>query len=372
MDYRAFHWLEKMQVQLASLAGVVAVYLFAWQYVSPWDVDMPMSFLATGCVHQLSLYALIVLGLVAVMGVVMVSTRPAGVAMAVMFSAGGVALHSVSFRTLLQYRYGDLHTLYHTMMSETAMLWGLALAAVAVMLLMRRLVGFVRPDALWQDPLEGKTPEVSGQRVMNMVFRRYLEFRLMGLGQQDERNAKTISVSQELQRSIICFFMAFVIAILLVLLLLKADARGQCIFAVMASMFIATFVAHASVPCSFFVGAMALPLAAAMVLYWLASNTVMTAGPAAWMEVRPYGMALPIDWMTFGMAASLLGYWMSSCVNENRYLQGLKTHDDEHPGQPGQTTDEHPDILGEPLPPSEVTDQSNGPNFQQKDEDQNV
>ena len=48
MTHRQVHWFEKLQVQIATLAGVLAAYAVVWPLVAPGDPPGPLAFLASG------------------------------------------------------------------------------------------------------------------------------------------------------------------------------------------------------------------------------------------------------------------------------------------------------------------------------------
>ena len=114
---------------------------------------------------------------------------------------------------------------------------------------------------------------------------------------------------------------ATVIAAGLLLALMRSSDRGQIVFALVASFFLAVFVAHQKFPTPCGAGAWMLPALLAVCSYVLAATAGVGPGPQGWIEVSHYARALPVDWMTAGAGGAMLGYWVSLRVHEARYFE---------------------------------------------------
>ena len=115
-----------------------------------------------------------------------------------------------------------------------------------------------------------------------------------------------------------CLFLAVIVAVALLFLLQQADDRGQVVFAVSVSFFLAMLAANQVAPGPFALVAMLLPPIVATIVYALDGRTIYPPTSQGWANVKPYAMVMPLDWATFGLAGALLGYRASARLTELR------------------------------------------------------
>jgi hypothetical protein len=112
-----------------------------------------------------------------------------------------------------------------------------------------------------------------------------------------------------------------VMAAVLLLSLMRSGDRGQIIFAMFASFFLASLVAQQLFPRSLGGLAWIMPFVLAVVFYALGAASVASSDPQAWIRVPDYARALPIDWLTAGVSGALAGCWTSSRIHEERLVE---------------------------------------------------
>ena len=331
MEHHHFHWLEKLQVQIITIAGLFAVYFLAWPVVRPADPLSPVAFLPLGDYGCAVGFAAVFCVLVAVCAVATVAVRPVAALLAATLAAGGVSLRSPQIRALLWARQGDMAAMYGELMLEAVMLAMLAALASLIVVLVRRAVRAVKPDWLWRDPMADLTeaqhrdaarthaPKRGG--LIAAVFGKAVHEKIValgtvgggGAGRPDSRRFLCI-------RSAACALLAGVVAVLLLLLLLRSADRGQIIFALIASFTIGVFVAQQAFPSPHGLVAMVLPMLTAVGFYAVGWAGAVSGQAADWTTVSILYRALPIDWFTAGGGGALLGFWISQRVHEFRHV----------------------------------------------------
>ena len=118
--------------------------------------------------------------------------------------------------------------------------------------------------------------------------------------------------------------LALVIAAALLLTLLRSADRGQVIFALLASFFLATLIAHQVFPNNRGALAWVLPVVLAVASYALGSASALGKPPQGWIEVSYYAQVLPIDWLTAGAGGAMAGYWVSLRIFEAQRIDRLE------------------------------------------------
>jgi hypothetical protein len=334
MNYRRAHWLEKLFVQVATVAALAATYFCLWRHVQPDDPQLPVSFFASGGGASLSVFAGIAAATAVVVGALTVFARSGGAIMAALLGVSGLAMRSQSFRGLLWSRQGDpahsheLQSMYGQLIAEVVVLTALAVVVVVIVLLTRRLVGLVAPQWAWRDPLEDSiAPPTRGTPPPKGLLDAAMK--AMGLGAVDytvpgdkDSLVRIRPTPRELLgRLASCLVMAGAIACAMLLVLMQSDQRGQTIFAVLASFTLAVWIAHYTTPAPYPLLAWVLPLVLGVAFYLRGAMFHTGASPQDWTTVLPYARALPIDWMTFGIGGGLLGYWFSARLHEARHME---------------------------------------------------
>jgi hypothetical protein len=93
------------------------------------------------------------------------------------------------------------------------------------------------------------------------------------------------------------------------------------LFALFAGCFLGVFIGQKVVPTRMNLTAWTVPVALGVGLYLLAAISAVRTGQGAWIEVRLYAQALPIDWMTAGLGGAMLGHWEDLRMREARYIE---------------------------------------------------
>ncbi len=338
MEHHHFHGLEKLQVQIMTVAGLLAVYFLAWPVVRPDDPLSPMTFLPLGGYGSAVAFAGMFCVLVALCAVVTVAVRPVGALLAATLSAGAISLRSPQIRGLLWTRTADLDGVYCELMLEAVMLAMLAAAGSLIVYLVRRLVRSVRPQWLWTDPMAELTDEQRANvtdapsdakgGIVAMLFGQAVHSMLVSLGKEGSRIAgRRDPLRIVLARCAACIAMASVIAVVILTVVLRSADRGQIIFALVASFTAGVFFAHQAFPQPYALVVWILPMVISVGFYataWL----VATPGQATdWSKVNVLFRALPVDWLTAGGGGALLGFWASHRVHEFRHVHGHHEHE---------------------------------------------
>lgn len=303
MTQRKFHWIEKLQVQLASAAALLIVYFWLYPLVRPWDPNAALSFLPYGGWAQFAMLVGIVWGLAAAAALLTTKSRPQGAMVATLIGAAGLSMRSPQMRTLLWLQGNDFTALFSKLIGETLLLAAVLAGAAAIIVAIRRAVGAAKPGLMWTDPLaDAPKPELPRDQA---IMRRFAGFALM-----------------------------LAISIILILVLLRTSDSGQVIFALLTANFLAVLAAQQSFPTRSSVSAWAGPMLIGILFYLLATFGAMAfpqgqqAGPNLWANVMLYACPLPIDWMTAGAGGGVLGYWISQRIREIKHID--KTEKDEH------------------------------------------
>ncbi len=122
MTARQFHWLEKFQIQVATLVAAVAAYKVIWPAVIPSDPQLPATFLATGNFGGIIDFAVGIWLIAGCCAILTVTARPEGALVSVVIGACAMALRSPQVRSLLWLQDGLLGGLYIRFMVEIIIL----------------------------------------------------------------------------------------------------------------------------------------------------------------------------------------------------------------------------------------------------------
>jgi hypothetical protein len=344
MDHRRIHWLEKLSVQVATVAALAVMYFCLWRQVQPSDPQLPISFFAAGEGIRLSVFTVIAALTAAAVGVLTISARPGGAIMAAILGVGGLALRSQSFRGLLWSRQGDathpqeLQSMYGQLIAEVVVLTALAVMVAMIVLLSRRLAGWAAPRWVWRDPLADTiappprgTPPPNGflNATLRAIGSSAVDYTVPG--EKDNLIRIRPSTRELLVRLASCLVMAGLIACAMLWVLMESDERGQTIFAILVSFTVAVLIAHYTTPAPYPLVAWVLPLVLGVAFYLLGAMTQTGAFPQDWTLVPKYARALPIDWMTFGIGGGLLGYWFSARLHEGKHIEEQEARDEQQP-----------------------------------------
>ncbi len=299
MSRRQFHWLEKLTVQVAIVASLVAGYFLLYPLVRPGKGQTAVAFLAAGGLDRAAAFAGGLLALAVVGGLLTVSSRPCGAIAVVVLGAGAVALRSPEFRTLLWLWQDSFGSLFHLLMIETVLL-AVALG-LAVLLIggVRAIAGRVAPRLAWR-PMDA-APSADRPGKARLVT---------GLGPWG--------------RSLVSAALALLVGLAALTVLLKSPQRGQVLFALLASLGVAVWLAQRVLPAPHPEAYLLAPLVAAVMLYALASVASYGPRPEAWADVPFYARVLPVDWLTAGCGGAMLGCWIGQRMDEAKLLDRLE------------------------------------------------
>ena len=327
MKHRKLHWLEKVQVQLATLAGVVVVYVFFASAFGSVDPHLPIVFLPAGNYAQIAALAVLLWALAGVCAIVTLTSRPEGSLLAALFAVGGVSLSSPSIKSLLWTSPAEVGGLLGQLAIEMVFMTVLLVGAVVVVAVVRQLGKMLAPAIMWRDPLTELTGYYQSDDEDEFVPRGWMKYDPIGLaallgiyllGKKGDSQARSAQADKAIGRVLLCLAASLLFTIILVSLLMRSQARGQVIFAVIAGSFLAVLIAHQLFPTPFSVVAWLSPLLAGLLIYAFSAQASASGQPG---NIPLYANALPIDWLTGGGGGGMLGFWVSSRIFEARHFE---------------------------------------------------
>jgi hypothetical protein len=336
MTHRQTHFLEKLEFQVAAIAGAAVVYWFVWPLLIPGDPELPICFLAGG--QGAHLFALIgfacALGIAC--GAITVTARPQTAVLALALGIGGLSLRSPRIRSLLWAQQDSMHTLYWRMALEVLVLLAVIVIAGALAGIGRRLAAALAGGLLWRDPLlqldderraaykrelarrDAEKPSPwSAWMVLSLLS---LPLGVIWVPKLNVKDEKLLGRDTAV-RGVLGFMISLTASAIVVFMLLRSPERGQILFALFAGCFLGVFIGQKVVPTRMNLTAWAVPVALGAALYVLAAISAVRTGQGAWIEVRLYAQALPIDWMTAGLGGAMLGHWEDLRMREARYIE---------------------------------------------------
>ncbi|MBI5724725.1 MAG: hypothetical protein HZA50_12250 [Planctomycetes bacterium] len=313
MDHKRHHWLEKTQVELETIAAVLAVYFFAWPAIRPPDPAMPLAFVSAGGWSGAGKFALMFVLLALVSAVATIKARAEGAALVCLIGAGGLSLRSSSAIGLMQISEDRLGGLFWQMLLEMAMMAAALAAAVAIIDLIRRQVFRRSPGLIWISPLD-KAAEKKEKFADNPLWNLGQGKTLTGIGAGlADRGANVLKACG-------CLLISLALGLVITMLFIQSADRGQILFAMFAGFFLSALAADQFCPTRIALAAWCSPIPAGILLYLI--SAVNTAGRGqTWTSVNAYGLALPIDWLTFGCGGAVLGAWVSQRIRESALLE---------------------------------------------------
>lgn len=304
MSHQRWHFWEKVQVEIAMVAGFLLAYFALWTLVRPWAQGEPVVYLwgpgpmAGAAAGRLVLLALVTWALAAACAAMTLSARPEGSLLATLVGIAAFGVRSGGMDDLLRYtdRVGALMA---AMVLELAILAVILAGAFGVVYLVRAVAarvrpGWVRPAGLPSAPAV-KAPTGNGS--------------LLAGGSEPVQTAGT-------------FVVTLAVASILMILLLRGSQRGQVIFALASSFFVAAVVARYVFPSRLSVGCWLAPVAMGLFVYARAAMAAPEPGPLAWARVlsASWVAALPIDWFTAGCGGAIGGYWLACRIHGAAHL----------------------------------------------------
>ncbi|MCK4600926.1 MAG: hypothetical protein KAU28_00570, partial [Phycisphaerae bacterium] len=261
MSYRRFHWLEKFQVQLATVGALALVYFGVWHLIRPGEPMEPVVFVPGANAAGAGVFVAMVLFLSVVCALLTPASRPEGATAAALIGAMGVSLRSAPIRSLLWLRQDSLRWLFAELILEVLLLVVVLLLSAVIVGLVRWAMAAIRPKWLWKDPLAdmlGERREKPGlaaidRRILfgdilimvvsagGSIFRR---FRSKGADRAGEGKPSR----EMLLRSAACMVLGVLVAVTLLVLIMQSTDRGQVIFAILISFLLASLIAYQLIP----------------------------------------------------------------------------------------------------------------------------
>ena len=323
MSHRRIHLLEKLQVQLATIASLCVVYFAVAPALDAADPQLPITFVGEAGFARIVLLAGVIWLVAVGCAVVTVAARPEGGILAALLGAAGISLRSPAIRTLLWARKGDLSGVFGRMRLEVAFFVVVVAGVAVVVALVRWAVAWRKPQWLWKSPLTAGDDEESGEQdgAADRVGLLTTLRQGLGFGPTDPTGGKPDKSRGGPMQWALFFGLGMMVALVCLMLLMRSADRGQILFALLASFFLAVLIAHQMFATHCTILAWVLPLVTGVVLYSLAAFTTIDNGSLAWMQVPAYARALPIDYLTVGCGGAVLGHWVSQRVHEMRTVE---------------------------------------------------
>lgn len=329
MHHKRTLYIEKLQVLGTLGLLLAAVYFWLWRWFEPADPLGPMTMLATGHVGRFALLAILVWVMTAIASLTTLFSRPGGAVTVGLLAGSGLAMRSASLRPLLWQGDISITGLYASMLGEVlafaVILFGAEIIAMALQSALHR----VWPGVAWQDPTSDFTeaqraylakekmhPEGAGQPLgmtYTLEFWAALRETLTG-----SKEAKSSEGPGPWRQAALCGAAGALAAVVLTVILMASDARGQIGFAVFAACLLGSMIGQHLFPSRLVTATLAMPLVVAMLFYVLAMLSVQ-----AGQTPRPQFQILPVDWLTFGCGGAMLGLWFSGRMRQARMFDKL-------------------------------------------------
>ena len=339
MKHERHHWLEKLQVQFAGAAALAVTFFIVGPMNGGWDPEWPATFIPYGGFAGLLHFGLLVWILAAVCAVVTISSRPEGALFATLVGAVGVSMHSAQIRVLLWSREGSFAGVFAQLIAELLVLFVVLVGAIHIICWVRVLMSRVWPGLMWKGRITAQTvasdessPEPETKKAAPAGFSSSMVLWLLSpLGPSGTPGPEPLvdlspkEAAKNRTAAIICTVSCLAATVLyssiILMLLMWSPNRGQIIFALFASFFLATLIAHQQFATQFSVVAWGSALLTGIMFYVLAIASSGNMGSNLWMNLKPFSRALPIDWMTAGGAGGVLGYWISERIHELKHIE---------------------------------------------------
>lgn len=334
MEYRRRFLLEKVALQVLSVAAVAAVYFLLAKAWAPNDPEAATSFMLAGDSIGALWCVLSIWALAAVVGAATIYLRPQGSMLIVFFGAGGTALRSPRIRAWLWQRNADLPAMYRELAVE--LLAGAVVLLIAAIILdaTRRMVAELKPDWLWRSPLaeltaeelaalnEGPGDQVAAAAMIGQYLRPIKGLREMLAG-VFQRSDQKVAGMTDATRTIAAAGLTMAIGLAFTMMLLRSPDRGQVLFAVLVSFFAAALISHKALAPRHSMVMLAGPVLAGLIACVLASFTSIDQSPIGWANVKLYARALPIDWLLAGGAGVMLACWVAHRHHEWKRMETI-------------------------------------------------
>jgi hypothetical protein len=326
------YWLEKVEVQAAAIAGLLAVQALCWPAVKGTDPGAAVAFLATRQFGGLAVFAAALLVATALCAAVTAAGRPSGALTTALIAMGAVSLDSGQIRTLLWRHMSAPADVFRGLLGETVVLAGVVLLCDLLAGAVRGMLHRIAPGWAWRDPIAELPPEqrrssgkagLSSAASLPGASEAFLWSLIRrALGGADKRPSSQRPARREaLANAGSALAISAFLSAALLATFLRSPARMQIVFALFASFALAVFIAHQISPTPYAALAWLLPLAVGVACYALAAAGAVSQPPQGWIATPLYARPLPIDWLSAGSGGAMFGYWLSSRFHENRYFE---------------------------------------------------
>ncbi len=314
MNHHRWHLLEKLQVYVAIVVGLLASYFLAWPVLRPTGPNNVLVFLATGSAGGLVLLAVWAWLLAALCAMLTPSARPEGAVLATLVGLGGLSLQSDSLGPLLMLHKHDLGALLSPMALElivmVPLLAGVVLVVLAVRQGLRRVVpGWVRPPV---DVLRGPAPvQAKPQPRLDLALAELYRNRAAW-------PALRKSVLDGLLVAGAAFVITLGVAYLLVPMVLFNPERGQILFGLAVAFFLGGLAGNWLFPTGITAPSWLAPIV--LGAFYFIRNAGLPSGELAWTQVQPPAVALALDWLVAGCGGAIGGCWLAERLRDLQYL----------------------------------------------------
>lgn len=277
------HWVEKVQVGLATALSLAVMYYLVWPTLRPWDPDGAVVFLPTNAYGRLAIFAGTVWAMAAICALLTLRARPEGALLATLVGAGAVSLHSGNARLLLMRYEHHLGDLLWPLTLELVALAGVLAGAVLVIHVVRLAMRKISPTWVRSDapPAKADSPSPAGA-----------------------------SFLERLITSLAAGGLTLLLGLLLGSVMFFSADRGQILFALAASFFLASAAANYFFPSTLSAPCWLAPILLGVAMY-LKQYAVGGLDTLNWTQVDLWVHALPVDWLTAGCGGAVGGYWLS-------------------------------------------------------------
>ncbi len=319
MSHQRWHFIEKIQVEIAAAAGFAVMYFLLWPTIKPWDVDGAVVFLPIGAGYNLLAFAGVVWLLAAMCAALTISARPEGALLATLIGVGGASVHSNPMRLLLMRFEQDLGDLLSPLVWELAAMAGIIIVALLVIHIVRAAARTVVPKWMHRQIDRSGKPRKLDIDTANMTLLDWIPgVRLMRHGPISLAMIKN-AAAKGATRSLSGFGLTLLLGLALLHITAFSTDRGQVLFSLAISFFIAAGLANSFFPAGFSAPCWLAPLVLGAAFY-LRSSGIAPTGQLTWTQADCFTHALPIDWLAAGCGGAIGGYWLSCRLHDLRHM----------------------------------------------------
>ena len=307
------HWLEKAQVQAVAAAAFVGMWFLGWPVVRPWDPQAALTFIPNGQWAELAGFAALLWLLAAIAAVATRSARGEGALLATMVGAAALSLHAGPFRTW--YFTAGPRGIFAALALETLAMGGILAGTAVIVTLIRGIFGRLLPGWVWKEAPEGTPEEPDKGAGADGDAGRAAKAGFEGLVASLRQSLRPRRIGP--MHNLACLVMELAVATILLVITCRSPLKGQVAFALAASFFLAALAAHQTYPVRSAAACWLGPIVMGAIVFALGCLSTGSAVGPEWhhhlyvAEDLPLRAAVPVDWMAFGAAGAIGGYWLS-------------------------------------------------------------